>query len=65
MALLGGIVGLVITGQSLDAGYSHGVVLGSLALAQIVVVIVVLTVLPETAHQDLDDLNPVDKAVLP
>ncbi len=35
------------------------------SLAQIVVVIVVLTVLPETAHQDLDDLNPVDKAVLP
>ena len=40
-ALLGGVVGLVVTGQALDAGASHGVVLGALASAQVIVVAVV------------------------
>ena len=61
-ALLGGVVGLVVTGQALDAGAPHGLVLGALASAQVIVVAVVLTSLPETAHRDLDELNPLDRA---
>ena len=61
-ALLGGVVGLVVTGQALDAGASHGVVLAALASAQVIVVAVVITSLPETAHRDLDELNPLDRA---
>ena len=34
-ALLGGVVGLVVTGQALDAGAPHGLVLGALASAQV------------------------------
>ena len=33
-----------------------------LASAQVIVVVVVLTSLPETAHRDLDELNPLDRA---
>ena len=60
-ALLGGIVGLVVMGALLDAGCSHGVVLGWLALAQLAVVVVVLLWFPETAHRELEDLNPLDR----
>jgi hypothetical protein len=37
-------------------------VIGLVALAQIVVVAVVLTLFPETAHRELEDLNPLDRA---
>ena len=60
-ALLGGIVGLVTMGALLDRGRSHGAILGSLALAQILVVAIVLLWYPETAHRELEDLNPIDQ----
>jgi MFS family permease len=60
-ALVGGIVGLVVTGALLDGGESHGVVLGSLASAQLAVVAIVLLWFPETAHRELEDLNPIDR----
>jgi MFS family permease len=59
-ALIGGIAGLLTTGQLLDAGNSHGVVLGSLASAQVAVVLIVLLRFPETAHRELEELNPED-----
>lgn len=59
-ALLGGIVGLLVMGRLLDAGASHGAVIAGLATAQIAVVIVVLVWLPETAHRELEELNPED-----
>jgi hypothetical protein len=49
-------------GALLDADYSHGVVMGGLATAQLAVVVVVLLWLPETAHQELETLNPMDAA---
>jgi MFS family permease len=60
-ALLGGIVGLVVMGTLLDGGRSHGVVLGWLATAQLVVVAIVLLWFPETAHRELEELNPIDR----
>jgi MFS family permease len=62
-ALLGGIVGLLLVGQLLERGWSYGQAIGVVALAQIVVVAVVLTLFPETAHRELEDLNPVDRPV--
>ena len=60
-ALLGGIVGLVVMGALLDGGRSHGAVLGWLATGQIAVVAIVLLWFPETAHRELEDLNPIDR----
>ena len=62
-ALLGGIVGLVAMGWLLDGGRSHGAVLGWLATGQIAVVAIVLLWLPETAHRELEELNPIDLPV--
>ena len=36
---------------------------GLVALGQVIVVSVVLTRFPETAHRELEDLNPEDAAV--
>ncbi|CAN5704712.1 MAG: MFS transporter [Ilumatobacteraceae bacterium] len=60
-ALLGGIVGLLLMGSLLDRGWPHGQVVGLLALAQVGVVIVVLRWYPETAHRELEELNPEDR----
>jgi MFS family permease len=59
-ALLGGIIGLLVMGQLLDRDWSHGRVMALLASAQIVVIVVVLRYYPETAHQELETLNPED-----
>lgn len=61
-ALVGGIGGLLIMGQLLDRGASHGAVIGGLALGQLAAVGVALRWLPETAHRELEDLNPEDLA---
>jgi MFS family permease len=59
-ALLGGIVGLIVMGQLLDQDWSHGRVMALLASAQLVVIVIVLRWYPETAHQELEALNPED-----
>ncbi|NND74825.1 MAG: MFS transporter [Ilumatobacter sp.] len=59
-ALLGGIVGLVSTGRLIDAGWSYGAVMLLLLSAQLIVTLIVLTSYPETAHTELEDLNPED-----
>lgn len=60
-ALVGGIGGLLLVGQLLDRGWSYGQAIGLVALAQLIVVAVVLTLFPETAHRELEDLNPLDR----
>ena len=57
-ALLGGVIGLLTAGWMLDAGRSYASVLAVLALGQLVAVGVVLGFLPETAHRELEELNP-------
>lgn len=61
-ALLGGIGGLQVVGRLLDRGASYGEVIGLVALGQVVVVLVVLSRFPETAHRSLEELNPEDAA---
>lgn len=62
VALLGGIIGLLLVGQLLDDGHSFARVIGLVALGQLVVVVIVLGWLPETAHRELEELNPEDRA---
>lgn len=64
-ALLGGIGGLLLVGWLLDGGLSYGQVIGVVALGQVVVVFLVLTRFPETAHRTLEDLNPEDASPPP
>jgi MFS family permease len=63
-ALVGGIGGLLLVGRLLDSGGTYGQVIGLVSLAQLVVVVVVLTRFPETAHKTLEDLNPEDAGLL-
>ena len=60
-ALIGGSIGLVVTGRAVDRGWSYGSILGALALGSIVVTVLVLTQYPETAHRELEDINPEDR----
>ena len=64
-ALIGGIGGLLLVGRLLDSGFSYGKVIALVALGQAVVVITVLARFPETAHRELEDLNPLDRAARP
>ncbi len=57
-ALVGGSFGLLATGRLLDAGWSYGTTLALMAIGQVIAVIIIATRYPETAHRDLDELNP-------
>jgi len=60
-ALIGGSIAILATGPLLDRGASHAEVFGVFALGQIVVAAIVLLYFPETAHQELEDINPEDR----
>ena len=62
MALGGGGIGLLSAGSLLDH-HSNGAVMGSLALAEVVVAALVLFRYPETARRELEELNPEDAIV--
>jgi MFS family permease len=59
-ALLGGSVGLLAVGALVDAGTPYAVAVGATAVGQVLVVALLLTRFPETAHRELEELNPVD-----
>lgn len=59
-ALVGGIGGLLVTGQLLDRDWSYGSVMALMALGQLVVVVLVVAAFPETAHRELEEMNPED-----
>lgn len=60
-ALIGGSISLLVTGALLDAGLSYGTVMLSLVAGPVIVALIVLTTYPETAHRELEDLNPEDR----
>lgn len=62
-ALIGGIGGLSLAGRLLDGGWSYGATMGLLAIGQLIVTVLVVTAYPETAHQELETLNPEDDPV--
>jgi MFS family permease len=57
-ALLGGSIGLLVVGRLLDRGWSYGRALALMAIGELVAVAIIMTRYPETAHKDLDELNP-------
>ncbi len=59
-ALIGGIGGLVVTGQLIDRGWSYVSVMGMLAIGQLIVTVLVVAFYPETAHRELEEINPED-----
>ncbi len=59
-SLIGGVIGLLSMGALLDADWSFGAVLALLGISQFIVTVLVVTAYPETAHQELEALNPED-----
>ena len=62
-ALIGGIGGLLVTGWLVDAGWSYAAVMGMLATGQLAATVLVLVAYPETAHRELEELNPEDAPI--
>ncbi len=62
-ALVGGIGGLLLTGWLLDSGWTYGQVMAMLGLCQLAVTVLVVVAYPETAHLELEALNPEDRPI--
>jgi len=60
VSLAGGSIGLVIAGQLIDRGWSFGTTMGLLAIGQGVAAVIAYLWYPETAHLELEQLNPQD-----
>lgn len=60
LALGGGAVGILMVGWLVDAGWSYGESLAVTAVGQLLVVVLVVSRFPETAHRELEELNPED-----
>ena len=59
-SLIGGSVGLIGAGMLLDDGMSYGRVMMTFALGPILVAVLVALRYPETAHLELETINPED-----
>ena len=57
---IGGSVGLIGAGYFLNRDISYGTVMGWLALGPVVAGILIYTTFPESAHRELEELNPDD-----
>jgi putative MFS transporter len=60
IALAGSSLGLVVVGAAADRTGQFALPMAVVALAPMVVVVLVLTLYPETAHRSLEDINPED-----
>ena len=59
-SLIGGSAGLISAGVLLDQGVSYARVMLGFVLGPVLVALLVAFKYPETAHRDLEDLNPED-----
>ena len=59
-SLLGGSVGLIGAGVLLDRDLSYGLVMRWLAIGPIVAGLLIFKTFPESAHRELEELNPDD-----
>lgn len=59
-ALIGGSISLLITGALAGSGVSYGPIMLALVFGPIAVSMIVLFTYPETAHTELEELNPED-----
>ena len=56
--LMGGSAGIFVAGRLLDHDWSYSQVMGLMAVGQVIAIGLILLRYPETAHKDLDELNP-------
>ena len=63
-AQVAAVEGLVVAGAFLDH-HSYATVFAPIALSQLVVAALVMRRLPESAHRELEDLNPEDRVLGP
>ena len=59
-ALVGGSIGLIAGGHIIDAGFSYGTVMMWLVIGPVIASLVMLFRYPETAHMELEEINPAD-----
>jgi YNFM family putative membrane transporter len=59
-SLVGGSIGLIGCGTLISRGMSYGEVMAGLAIGPVLVSVLVFTMYPETAHRELEELNPED-----
>jgi MFS family permease len=62
-ALLSGSVGILVVGYARDHGVSFGAAMGVMGIGQLVAAALAYFFYPETAHLELEQLNPEDPAV--
>lgn len=62
-SLIGGSIGLLLCGTFIDRGSSYGAVMSVLAIGPILVSVLVFVMYPETAHRELEELNPADESL--
>jgi MFS family permease len=62
-ALLSGSVGILAVGYALDHGMSFGTAMGIMGIGQLVAAALAFRYYPETAHLELEQLNPEDPSV--
>jgi MFS family permease len=61
LSLVGSSIGLLAAGWALDQEFGYGAVMGVLAGGPLIVAALVVVFYPETAHHELEDLNPEDR----
>lgn len=62
-ALLSGSVGILLVGSLRDQGYSYGSLMACMAVGQLAAAFVAYRWYPETAHLELEALNPGDPVI--
>ncbi|MEN9646775.1 MAG: hypothetical protein RL238_3444 [Actinomycetota bacterium] len=62
-ALLSGSVGILVVGWARDLGYSFGHIMAVMAIGQLVAAFLAFRHYPETAHLELEQLNPEDPRI--
>lgn len=62
-SLVGGSVGLILAGQLIDGGLSYGTVMLVFTVAPCLASVLVWLKYPETAHRELEDINPGDVVI--
>ena len=61
MALVGSSIGLIAAGWALDQTIGYGTVMAVLSIGPLVVAALIVVFYPETAHHELEELNPEDR----
>jgi len=64
-ALLSGSIGILVVGQLRDRGASYGTVMACLGVGQLLAAYIAFSHYPETAHLELEQLNPEDPTITP